>query len=350
MIYSVQQATEKNAGIRDLILGKVTQYEIFCYYLGYAFIPNRVFNSPFRKDNKPSFGIFHADATTLLYKDLGNPNYVGDCFNFVAQMSSPELTYQEALFKVYKDLLLGRIRNTNIKLPVIYSGGKETRLRKQIKYVPVEVLSPLHKKYWEDIGILESDWNFFKLAAADEVYVDDILSWTSSIDNPIFIYKTFSRIKGYRPLEHFSTRKWISNTSRYDIQGWEQLPEFNTADTLIITKSMKDVMTLRKLGYLAIAPSSESVLIPPEAMKILKRDFGFRYFIVMYDRDDGGMKGARKMMVRYRGEYNMNFVFLPKGLPKDVSQIRREYGKHRTTSLLKRLLNYEPSEQISVVS
>jgi len=350
MIYSVRLATDRANGVKGLILDRVTQYEIFCYYLGYAFRPDTVFNSPFRVDRKPSFGIFHADPTTLLYKDLGNPNYVGDCFNFVAQISIPEISYQDAIYRVYKDLLLGKIRILNVKLPIIYKGGSETKLTKQIEFVPEEILSPLHIEYWNELDILEPDLPFFKIKAAQAVYVENNLVWTATADNPIFIYKTFNKIKAYRPLEKNSSRKWLSNCTRYDVQGWEQLPKLHNVDTLIITKSMKDVATLRKLGYLAIAPSSESVLIPPEAMKILREDFGFKKFIILYDRDDGGMKGSRKMFIRYRSEYNISFVFIPKGLPKDVSQVRREYGKIRTLSILNRILNYEPDEQISVVS
>lgn len=334
--------------IKDFILEKVTEYGIFSYYLGYAFIPDRVFNSPFRKDRKPSFGIYHAPDGKLMYKDLGNPNYAGDCFNFVAQLEN--ISYKEAIFKVYKDLLSNKIVPLNIKLPIIYSGGKETKLRKQIEFVPKEKLSFQEKQYWRELDVTETDMPFFKLKAAASVYVDNILKWESTPLNPIFVYKTFNKIKAYRPYEADSAKKWLSNCTRYDVQGWEQLPKMHNVDTLIITKSMKDVIALRKLGYLAIAPPSESVLIPPEAMKILKEDFGFKRFIVLYDRDDGGMKGARKMFIRYRGEYNITFTFLPKGGPKDTAELRRNYGKKRTLSILKRILNYEPNEKMSIVS
>ena len=346
MIYSTKFATELN--IKDFILSKVTEWEIYSYYLGYAFLPNKVFNSPFRRDRKPSFGIYHAQDGTLMYKDLGNPNYAGDCFNFVAQLNS--IPYKEAILKVYKELITNKIRTLNIKLPIIYKGGTETKLRKQIEFVPKKNLSFQEKKYWKELDVTEEDMSFFKLKAAESVYVNNKLKWESTNLNPIFIYKTFNKIKAYRPFEANSSKKWLSNCSRYDIQGWEQLPKLNNIDTLVITKSMKDIITLRKLGYLAIAPPSESVLIPPEAMKILKEDFGFKKFIVIYDRDDGGMKGARKMFIKYRGEYNITFTFLPKNGPKDVSELRRNYGKKRTLSILKRVLKYDPDEKVSIVS
>ena len=52
------------------ILSSISEYSIFCNYIGYKFRVGEKFNSPFRKDRNPSFGIFKAKNGSLLYKDL----------------------------------------------------------------------------------------------------------------------------------------------------------------------------------------------------------------------------------------------------------------------------------------
>ena len=64
---------------------------------------------------------------------------------------------------------------------------------------------------------------------------------------------------------HNKLHKFITNANAYYMQGWKQLNRNN--DTLIITKALKDVMLLDKLGYSAIAPNSESYNIPDNIIK-----------------------------------------------------------------------------------
>jgi len=349
MLYDVGLAVDATKDLRKAILNRVTDYEIYSYYLGYAFQIGKAIPSPFRKDNKPSFSIFRDKYYHgLLHKDFGDARFSGDCFSFVEQRH-PGTTYKEALQLVYNDIVFGRL-SPYLSYMERKPTEKTTKLRCSIKY---ELQTKTYKEveaYWNDIGLTYEWRKFFNIIPARSLYVDDTELWTASQDNPIFVYKIFDKIKGYRPLETNKSRKWISNTSRYDVQGWEQLPPLNDEETIIITKSLKDVAVLRSLGYLAIAPSSESVLIPPMAMKLLKENYGIKRFILLYDRDHGGMTGAKKMFNCYRGTYNISFKFIGKGLPKDIADFRRDYGETSTKRYLKYLLNYEPNAKLTVLS
>lgn len=67
----------------DWILSKVTEYDIYAHYLG-QFKVGMIYNSPFRKDKNPSFGIFYSKRTKqLLFKDHGT----GDCGNVIKFVS-----------------------------------------------------------------------------------------------------------------------------------------------------------------------------------------------------------------------------------------------------------------------
>ena len=66
----------------NYILSKVTEYDIYARYLG-QFKVGFIYNSPFRKDKNPSFGIFRSKKTgKLLFKDHGNGE-CGDIIKFV---------------------------------------------------------------------------------------------------------------------------------------------------------------------------------------------------------------------------------------------------------------------------
>jgi hypothetical protein len=342
MIYNVNDLLDLPSNAKDVIKRHLTEYEIYSYYLGFAFQVGKNINSPFRKDPSPSFNIgYNSTADSLFYFDHGDASYSGDCFKFVAQLHS--VTYQEAFYKIYKDLITGKIKNPNSPVIIKYDGRKAIP-KKILQFEPRD-FTKADRDYWNNLGITQEFRDFFKIKAAQTVYLDLNLIWTSTPEDPIYIYKIFNKIKVYRPLSKDKSNKWMSNCTMYDVQGWEQLPEMNDCDTLIITKSLKDVAVLRSLGYLAISPSSENTMIPPAAMELLKTKFGFKRFIVLYDRDHGGMVGARKMFIRYRGEFNIAFKFIGRGFPKDVASMVHFYGARSTKRYLLTLLQHVPTEK-----
>ena len=75
-----------------------------------------------------------------------------------------------------------------------------------------------------------------------------------------------------------------------DLQGLSQLPD--SGDTLVITKSLKDVMCLDIWGIPAIAPASESCVIPADIADNLNDRFARIY--ILYDFDRTGISFANK--------------------------------------------------------
>jgi hypothetical protein len=345
-MYSVDFALTSADGLQKAILNEVTDYDIYSFYLGHTFEVGKLFSSPFRRDLRPSFGIYLDRVSgKLLYNDFGDITKKGDCFRFVEQRLG--MSYKSAVNKVYQDIIVNH--KLGRQAIVTYRTEDRPKLSKLIQYIPKEKMSYSDRMYWKDIGIDEWELPFFRIYTATSLFIEGKEVWHYEEDNPIFIYKIFDKIKAYRPLAKDKKNKWFSNCTRFDIQGWEQLPKDSGIDTIIITKSKKDVAVLRKLGYLAIAPSSESTMIPANAMKLLREEYGIKKFIVLYDRDDGGIKGARKMYVQYRGLYNITFKFIPKSFPKDVSAVRRQLGRESTITLLIKLLGYVPDEQLTIL-
>lgn len=268
----------------DYILSKVSEYDIYAHYLG-QFKVGAIYNSPFRKDKNPSFGIYYSKRTKqLLFKDHGT----GECGNVVKFVSLyTGLTN-------YNDILKDIIKQLNITT--------DTKLDSSKQYIPSsetvigivrQKFTPTDINYWSQFNISEKTLKKFNVNSIKYYLCNGIVKGIYKEDNPMYAYKVYNNFKIYRPLADKYT-KWRNNLTEYDIQGYAQLP--SKGDTLIITKSMKDVMCLYEMGIPAISPSSESTFIPNDILEGLKKRF--KRIIILFDRDKAGVKYLRKMSLK----------------------------------------------------
>lgn len=268
----------------DYILSKVSEYDIYAHYLG-QFKVGAIYNSPFRKDKNPSFGIYYSKRTKqLLFKDHGT----GECGNIVKFVSLyTGLTN-------YNDILKDIVKQLNITT--------DTKLDSSKQYIPSsetvigivrQKFTPTDINYWSQFNISEKTLKKFNVNSIKYYLCNGIVKGIYKEDNPMYAYKVYNNFKIYRPLADKYT-KWRNNLTEYDIQGYAQLP--SKGDTLIITKSMKDVMCLYEMGIPAISPSSESTFIPNDILEGLKKRF--KRIIILFDRDNAGVKYLRKMSLK----------------------------------------------------
>lgn len=268
----------------DYILSKVSEYDIYAHYLG-QFKVGAIYNSPFRKDKNPSFGIYYSKRTKqLLFKDHGT----GECGNVVKFVSLyTGLTN-------YNDILKDIVKQLNITT--------DTKLDSSKQYIPSsetvigivrQKFTPTDINYWSQFNISEKTLKKFNVNSIKYYLCNGIVKGIYKEDNPMYAYKVYNNFKIYRPLADKYT-KWRNNLTEYDIQGYAQLP--SKGDTLIITKSMKDVMCLYEMGIPAISPSSESTFIPNDILEGLKKRF--KRIIILFDRDNAGIKYLRKMSLK----------------------------------------------------
>lgn len=268
----------------DYILSKVSEYDIYAHYVG-QFKVGAIYNSPFRKDKNPSFGIYYSKRTKqLLFKDHGT----GECGNIVKFVSLyTGLTN-------YNDILKDIVKQLNITT--------DTKLDSSKQYIPSsetvigivrQKFTPTDINYWSQFNISEKTLKKFNVNSIKYYLCNGIVKGIYKEDNPMYAYKVYNNFKIYRPLADKYT-KWRNNLTEYDIQGYAQLP--SKGDTLIITKSMKDVMCLYEMGIPAISPSSESTFIPNDILEGLKKRF--KRIIILFDRDNAGVKYLRKMSLK----------------------------------------------------
>lgn len=301
-MYSRKRAKLPDNITLDWILSKVTEYDIYAKYIG-QFKVGMIYNSPFRKDKNPSFGIYYSKRTKqLLFKDHGT----GECGNVIKFVS---------LFTgktEYNDILSDIVDNLNIT--------NNTKLVSSKQYIPPtetvigvvrQEFTDVDINYWKQFNISINTLKKFNVNSIKYYLCNGIVKGTYKRENPMYAYKVYNNFKIYRPLADKYT-KWRNNLTDYDIQGYEQLPQ--KGDILFITKSMKDVMCLHEMGYPAVSPSSESTFLPKDVLEQLKTRF--KRIIILFDRDAAGVKRSRKLS----RETGLEAIFINKKFKaKDVS-------------------------------
>ena len=320
MYDSTRIKKQNNPITLDYILSRVSEYDIYARYIG-QFKIGFIYNSPFREDKNPSFGIFRSRKTgKLLFKDHGN-GQCGDVIKFV-ELYTGLTNYNDILKRIVTDL---SIKNN-------------TKLKSTKEYEPTETVigivrqdwTDIDKQYWSQFGITLDTLNKFNVSSIKYYLCNGIVKGIYKEDNPMFAYKVYDHFKIYRPLADKYT-KWRNNLSEADIQGFQQLPE--KGELLIITKSLKDVMCLYEMGIPAVSPSSESTFIPNKALEVLKKRF--KRILICFDRDIPGVKNMRK--ISFKTGLN-SFLVHKKFKAKDISDAVKLNGFEVVKNWLKTIL------------
>lgn len=310
---------------REDILKHVTQEEIYSFYLGEDVSKLGVFHSPLREDNIPSFALyFHkVNRNILMFKDFAT----GDCGDFVILVLKMfNLSYSEALKKVAFDMKLAQFNINVSQSPVQYTKiVQRDSVELGIKIRPWQVRD---KIYWSSFGIRKKTLEKFNVYPIDYVFYN-----TTAVKTSDYAY-AYVEIKDgkvsykiYQPLET-KIKKWINNANYTVHQGYTQLP--SVGDLLIITKSLKDVMSLHDcMGVSAIGLQSESVMMKESVMDEYKSRF--KKVICLFDNDDAG----KKLSESFTAKYNVPHFFVPE-LPKvtDFSDLVKAVGVEEAVKII----------------
>ena len=313
----------------EKILSIIDEYHIYSHYLGYSVIINRPMNSPFRKDNNPSWSLFRSKQNDILYKDFATGE-TGNVVKFVQRLF--DIKYHDALEKIWKDLI--STSKVKQRIPKMQRTLKEPS---KVIGIKRKYFTKTDEVYWDQYGIDKETLKYFNVTPIESFWVNEIQqSFTYTKDCPMYAYKVYNKFKIYRPYAKNREDKWRNNCGPYDMQGWEQLR--NNNDLLIITKSLKDVMVLHTMGYNAVAPQSENSAIPPKIIEHLKERF--KEIVILFDNDTPGIEAAKKLAEKY----DLKYIYLPLDdlvlySIKDISDAVKELGIEVAEERIKQLLN-----------
>ena len=292
----------------DYILSKVSEYDIYAHYLG-KFKPGLIYNSPFRKDSNPSFGVFLSKRTgKLLFKDHGS-GVCGDIIKFVRELTG---------ITNYNDVLQEIVNRLKITNKTVLKSTKPIESKETIIGIVRQPFTEKDKQYWATFNISIPTLEKFNVNSIKYYLCNGIVKGIYKEENPMYAYKVYNNFKIYKPLGDKFT-KWRNNLTEYDIQCYAQFPK--KGNLLIITKSLKDVMVLHEMGYFAVSPSSESTFIPETVLNDLKKRF--KHILLCFDRDVPGVTNMRKVSLKT----GLNGFLVHKSLKsKDISDAVKNNG------------------------
>nr|DAN22248.1 MAG TPA_asm: DNA primase [Bacteriophage sp.] len=325
-MYSTRTAITMS--LKDL-LDKLTDYDIYSYYVG-QFKIGKLFNSPLRSDDKnPSFAIFKGMNGGLFFKDHGSGEG-GNAIKFV---------------KLYKNIntkdelereLLRIVRKMNPN-----SGNAIRTYSYSVDSGPTDIgivrqpFTDVDKRYWKQFHISIDTLRKFQVFSIRYFLCNRVVRGTYKETSPMYAYKVDDKFKIYRPLASKYT-KWRTNLTNRNVQGLSELP-VEGGNLLIITKSLKDVMCLYEMGFNAIAASSETTFIPDDILDSLRHKW--KNVIMLYDRDKTGMLESRK----YSKQYKLDALFVHKRFKaKDVSDAVKDNSYNEVKQwLTQTLMKYD---------
>ena len=317
---------------KELILSRFSEEQLMEYYLHLP-VKRGLFRSPLRRDKQPTCSFYRNNSGTLIFKDFATGQHL-NVFGVVQEIFKCD--YHEALRIIANDM--GIVRDKELRRNPGKINESPTKITdKEMSKIQVEVqdFTDLELKWWGKYGITLDILKKFNVYSCKHVFLNGNLLAKSQQHCPIFGYYG----KKYQGLElwrcYFPKRtsfRFITNWPSKKIQGYDQLPK--EGKLLVITKSMKDCMTLYSCGISAIAPNSENLFVSDNMLSELKSRF--KYIVVFYDNDRPGLHN----MARIRREHpELVYISIPKQYgSKDISDFYKDHGRKETLNLIKKFV------------
>lgn len=308
------------------ILSKISEYDIFRYYIISFNKPGKAFCSELRKDKKPSCSIKLLSDGRAIYKDFST----GEVYTPISYLKYKyNLSYLKTLIMISNDFNIGNYGKVEKTMGI---NAKIYQRQPKSIQISLRIVSKLFTKtgleYWKKYGITEKILNKYEVKQISQYYLNGNTIRINK--NEIAFSYHFGNYK-YKILRPSSEYKWITNCDYKNVQGVRQL--IKKGKTLLITKSLKDIMCLSSLGVYAVAPQSESTLISKNGIKYLKKRWE-RIFIY-YDNDEPGIKLAKQ----HSKSYDIPFIHNPIGTSKDASDYYKDHGEDSLKKMLKIIIN-----------
>lgn len=309
----------------EKLINKYSEEYLYSIYLGYYPDTKKMYKSPFQEEKTPSFNFYTKDGK-LKFKDYSSTN-TGTVVDLV--MILYNLSFIEALVKIYNDC------NGNPNDKIILRPRIIDKLETKIEVITKDFTQEDYD-YWEqyyfDLNIL----NKYNIKACNQVWLTtgnkNYLWYDYKSNNPCYRYIFNKQYKCYKPLETNKTLKWLNKCNNYDnIQGIEQLTK---GDTLIITKSYKDVICFNEfIGIPSIAFHGEGHYIDERVIIWLKKQY--KNIFIVYDNDTTGVTQAYKLSKLY----NIPYKYIPSSyVEKDLSDFIKNHGIKESKKLINKIL------------
>lgn len=320
---------------KEFILSKTTQEQIFEFYLGVP-VKKGLFCSPsiIREDKTPTCSFYKNKRGVLKYKDFAGPTF--DCVGAVMYLYN--CSYYIALKTIANDFNLIDLPKLEKHTQKIKFTGNiiETTEKSKIQ-VEIKEFSTKELDWWNSFGISLKTLKKFKIFSIKSIFLNGYYFNSSSESSPFFGYYGGNNSDGdelwriYMPTKR--KYRFLSNWDSTHFQGIKQLPK--DGNHCFIIKSMKDLMVLYEFGLIAIAPTSENVLMSESKYNRISTLFN-NNVIVFFDNDLAGVKGAHK----YKKSFpSSRIIFIKRKYSKDISDLYKKISRNQFWTVVEELNN-----------
>ena len=322
---AIQMRNAEDVLHRDTILSKITEFDIFKHYCSPFKDLGLKFCSDLRSDSAPTVGIV-SYGKGLLYRDFGSGDSMS-CFDYV--MHKFNISYVDALKKISIDFGLGLTGQITEPVAVTY-GEQVVPVEKPPTIIRVKrrAWNLEDKNFWTQFGISKKTLLTFGVYPIQYYWLNDARFKSHTIS---YVYVFTTGYKIYSPYE--TDTKWFSSASKECIQGYDQLPP--QGEIVILTSSLKDVMTLYELNYSSVALQGEMEMPSEELINDLKSRF--KHVLLMYDNDFNKVNKnpGQQMAAKICDKYNLINVCIPSLYEsKDVSDLVRDHDKETANNII----------------
>lgn len=310
-----------------LLYSLIGQERLMNFYFNDEIKLGKKYVNPFRDDTNASCVFKWSNTGNLYFVDYATEKvYYGP---IEVAMLRTGYSFPEILYKIESDFQLANLNLEDRKKLEIET---KSTIIPEVKPATIKVkLAKFTKKdlkYWEQFGITPTILDFYDVRKVEKAWISNEIWYLDNDFDPCYRYKEKDKFKLYRPFAN-KKNKFRSTYFGGILEGYTQLP--HKGNILVITKGLKDVMTLCSLGINAVAVRSENTPISENAYEILRNRFTNIY--IWFDADKAGDIGSEKMSKKY----NIPSLSHSGELGKDPSDIVKNHGKQKLIELCQQL-------------
>ena len=307
---------------KKYILSKITQEQIFEKYLGITVVLNTLMVTPSMirtNDKDPTFSFKYSDNGKLRAREWAG-YFWGDCFDLVGHVLRLDATTKKG-FSVILDTIARDFKLHKYQSGDIVFEGSTYDVREAIRFkhkskieYKIRAWNKQDADFWLAGNITKPLLELGRVFPCEFVWLDNRIVYNYSPKDPAYAYHfTPDEVKIYYPKR--TKYRFLSNSSY--IQG---IDLFKCDRFGIITKSYKDVLSLKSFGIQAIAPSSETAVISKKDWNRVNYKCDFWFSLMDYDKT--GIKMAWKL----RKLYNVHPLFLANEKHPNLSKHYPKYS------------------------
>lgn len=326
------QGDRKTLLTREAILKKITEYDIFRFYMpDKSWKLNHVTYSPFRRENNPSFIIGNKHGIISFF-DFSDSNKRGDCFEFVKQLNNLS-SLDDVLKTIDRDFGLGISNGTTTETyKEIVSQYKQPEESKRYSLIQVVTRKFTNEElaYWNGYHQSADDLRENNIYSIKKLYFNRQLFYLKD-DELRFGYFYEGHWKIYRPYAE-KKHKWVPNNVL--ITATDGFQNIVNCDVALITKSKKDYMVMKKIFPCSCAVQNEGIgCFSHENVEYLKANSDRQ--ILSFDSDETGVNNSQQITKLFDFDYiNVPRKYLSEGI-KDWADLAKAHGLGTIENYLK---------------